>query len=485
MLGEGANCKLIAWAKELDNLSYGWCDAIRVGFPQLMNLDDIRAMSSTTKPATANNSSAIDTRTPKGNSAVAPGEIAIGVVIGRASEHFDFFVFGIACVLVFPKVFFPFVDTLEGMLYGFAIFSMAFIARPFGTALFMNIQRRWGRSVKLTTSLFLLGTATAGIAFLPGYNTLGGASIFLLAMFRVLQGFALGGSWDGLPSLLVLNAPKSKRSWYGMIGQLGAPIGFLIANLLFLYLINSVSSEDFQAWAWRYPFFVAFAINVVALFARLRLVLTEEYTLALEESELEPISTREMLDKQGPNIFLGAFAALASYALFHIVTIFPLSWILLGESQLIGNVLIIQVFGACIGIVATIASGVIADRIGKRTTVSLMAILIGIFALFAPLLMSGTPVMQDAFILIGFALLGISYGQASGTVTANFERRFRYAGAALTSDFAWLFGAAFAPLIALGLSVHFGLVAVSLYLISAVFCTLLALRINKHLEASD
>lgn len=485
MLGEGANCKLIAWAKELDNLSYGWCDAIRVGFPQLMNLDDIRAMSSTTKPATANNSSAIDTHTPKGNSAVAPGEIAIGVVIGRASEHFDFFVFGIACVLVFPKVFFPFVDTLEGMLYGFAIFSMAFIARPFGTALFMNIQRRWGRSVKLTTSLFLLGTATAGIAFLPGYNTLGGASIFLLAMFRVLQGFALGGSWDGLPSLLVLNAPKSKRSWYGMIGQLGAPIGFLIANLLFLYLINSVSSEDFQAWAWRYPFFVAFAINVVALFARLRLVLTEEYTLALEESELEPISTREMLDKQGPNIFLGAFAALASYALFHIVTIFPLSWILLGESQLIGNVLIIQVFGACIGIVATIASGVIADRIGKRTTVSLMAILIGIFALFAPLLMSGTPAMQDAFILIGFALLGISYGQASGTVTANFERRFRYAGAALTSDFAWLFGAAFAPLIALGLSVHFGLVAVSLYLISAVFCTLLALRINKHLEASD
>lgn len=485
MLGEGANCKLIAWAKELDNLSYGWCDAIRVGFPQLMNLDDIRAMSSTTKPATANNSSAIDTHTPKGNSAVAPGEIAIGVVIGRASEHFDFFVFGIACVLVFPKVFFPFVDTLEGMLYGFAIFSMAFIARPFGTALFMNIQRRWGRSVKLTTSLFLLGTATAGIAFLPGYNTLGGASIFLLAMFRVLQGFALGGSWDGLPSLLVLNAPKSKRSWYGMIGQLGAPIGFLIANLLFLYLINSVSSEDFQAWAWRYPFFVAFAINVVALFARLRLVLTEEYTLALEESELEPISTREMLDKQGPNIFLGAFAALASYALFHIVTIFPLSWILLGESQLIGNVLIIQVFGACIGIVATIASGVIADRIGKRTTVSLMAILIGIFALFAPLLMSGSPAMQDAFILIGFALLGISYGQASGTVTANFERRFRYAGAALTSDFAWLFGAAFAPLIALGLSVHFGLVAVSLYLISAVLCTLLALRINKHLEASD
>lgn len=435
--------------------------------------------------STSNSSAEIEMQTPGGHSPVAPSEIAIGVVIGRASEHFDFFVFGMACVLVFPGVFFPFVGTLEGILYGFAIFSMAFIARPFGTALFMNIQRHWGRSVKLTSSLFMLGTATAGIAFLPGYETLGGASIFLLALFRLMQGFALGGSWDGLPSLLVLNAPPAKRSWYGSIGQLGAPFGFLVANLLFLYLITNVSSEDFQAWAWRYPFFVAFAINVVALFARLRLVLTDEYTAALEESELEPISTSEMLDKQGPNIFLGAFAALASYALFHIVTIFPLSWISLGKSQLISNVLIVQVFGACIGIAATVASGVIADRIGKRTTVAVMAVLIGVFALFTPLLMSGSPVMQDAFILIGFALLGVSYGQASGTLTANFERRFRYAGAALTSDLAWLFGAAFAPLIALGLSVHFGLSAVSVYLISGSLCTLLALRISKHMEAED
>ena len=255
-------------------------------------------------------------KTPAGHSPVAPSEIAVGVIIGRASEHFDFFVFGIACVLVFPHVFFPFTDSLNGMLYGFAIFAMAFVARPFGTALFMAIQRRWGRSVKLTVSLFLLGTATAGIAFLPSYASLGGSAIFLLAVFRILQGFALGGSWDGLPSLLALNAPPAKRNWYTMFGQLGAPIGFLLANALFLYLTLSVSQEDFQNWAWRYPFFVAFAINVVALFARLRLVLTEEYTLAMEEKELEPVSTKKMLDEEGPTIFLGAFAALASYALF-------------------------------------------------------------------------------------------------------------------------------------------------------------------------
>tara|TARA_A100001391_G_scaffold44988_1_gene26462 strand:- start:1108 stop:2421 length:1314 start_codon:yes stop_codon:yes gene_type:complete len=413
---------------------------------------------------------------------VAPGEIAVGVVVGRTSEYFDFFVYGIASVLVFPSVFFPFASQLEGLLYAFTIFSFAFIARPFGTALFMMIQRRWDRSVKLTASLFMLGTATAGIAFLPGYETLGGFSILLLALFRIVQGVALGGSWDGLPSLLALNAPRERRSWYAMLGQLGAPIGFLVASALFLFLFTNLSSADFQGWGWRYPFFVAFAINVVALFARLRLVVTHEYTAALEERELEPLGTREMLRKQGYNIFIGSFAALASYALFHMVTIFPLSWIYLGDTQAISNVLAIQIIGAIIGMGGTVFSGWIADRIGKRTTVASLAVLIGIFSLFTPMLMNGSPLQQDLFILIGFALLGVSYGQASGTVTANFERRFRYTGAALTSDFAWLFGAAFAPLVALGLSAKFGLAYVSVYLLSGVVCTLLALRINKRIE---
>src|SRR5215831_2235356 len=103
---------------------------------------------------------------------VAPGEIAIGVIIGRASEYFDFFVYGIASVLVFPSVFFPFERGLEGTLYAFGIFSFAFIARPIGSVIFMAIQQRYGRETKLTAALFLMGISTAGIAFLPGYQTL-------------------------------------------------------------------------------------------------------------------------------------------------------------------------------------------------------------------------------------------------------------------------------------------------------------------------
>ena len=416
---------------------------------------------------------------------IAPGEIAIGVVIGRASEYFDFFVYGIASVLVFPAVFFPFEKGLEGTLYAFAVFSFAFIARPIGSVAFMAIQRRFGREAKLTIALFLLGISTAGIAFLPGYGSLGIASVVLLSIFRVAQGIALGGSWDGLPSLLALNAPPDRRGWYAMLGQLGAPIGFIIASGLFAFLYSSLSTDDFLDWGWRYAFYVAFAINVVALFARLRLVATREYARLLDERELEPTRVVEVARSQGFTLVIGAFAALASYALFHLVTVFPLSWIKLYSTQSISEFLVVQIIGAVIAAIGIVVSGVIADRVGRRRTLGTVATLIAVFSGFAPTLLDGGTLGQDVFILVGFALLGLSYGQASGAVTSNFEARFRYTGAALTSDLAWLIGAAFAPLVALGLSAHFGLAYVSVYLLSGAACTLAALSVNRALEIRD
>jgi MFS family permease len=416
---------------------------------------------------------------------IAPGEIAIGVVIGRASEYFDFFVYAIASVLVFPSVFFPFEPRLEGTLYAFTIFAFAFIARPFGTVAFMYLQRRFSREAKLTLALLLLGVSTAGIAFLPTYQTLGMASIVLLSLLRIGQGVALGGSWDGLPSLLALNAPAKRRGWYAMLGQLGAPVGFILAAGLFSYLLSALDSADFLDWGWRYPFYVAFAINVVALFARLRLVSTPEYSRLLDERELEPTNVIEMTQSQGRNVLIGALAALASYALFHLVTVFPLSWISLYSSRSVSDFLILQMGGAALAAVGIIASGLIADRVGRRTTLGSLAMLIAVFSGFVPTLMDGGVLGQNIFILVGFALLGLSYGQAAGAVTANFQAKYRYTGAALTSDLAWLVGAGFAPLVALGLSAHFGLAYVSLYLLSGAVGSLAALSLNRVLEIRD
>jgi MFS family permease len=416
------------------------------------------------------------------HSVIKPAEIAFGVIIGRASEYFDFFVYAMASVLVFPSVFFPFASPLNGALYAFVIFSFAFLARPLGTVLFMEIQRRHGREVKLTLALFILGISTAGVAFLPGHETLGTASIVVLSLLRIGQGIAVGGSWDGLPSLLALNAPPERRGWYAMLGQLGAPIGFIFAGGLFAYLLSSLPRAEFMDWGWRYPFYVAFAINVVALFARLRLVSTNEYAHLLEERELQPTGVVELTRSQGRNILIGALAALASYALFHLVTVFPLSWISLHSSRSISDFLMIQVVGAGLMAIGVVVSGMVADHLGRRTTLGACAVLIAILSGFVPMLMDGGAMGENIFILLGFSLLGLSYGQASGAVTSNFSSRYRYTGAALTSDLSWLVGAGFAPLVALALASHFGLAYVGVYLASGALCTLAALRINRALE---
>ncbi len=410
---------------------------------------------------------------------IAPGEIAIGVIIGRTSEFFDFFVYAIASVLVFPTLMFPFVDRLTGTLYAFGLFALAFIGRPIGTLVFMAIDRAHGRGVKLTIALFLLGGSTMAVAFLPGYNEIGLASAGLLALLRIGQGVALGGTWDGLPSLLSLNVPRERRGWFAMIPQLGAPLGLIVAAALFAFFMATLSREDFLTWGWRYPFFVAFAINVVALFARLRLVATPEFEELFESRELQPSPAFATLFGQFRTIVLGAFAPLASFALFHLVTVFPLSWVTLFSREDPVRFLVIEICGAIVCVLAMLASGVIADRVGRRPVLGVSAVLIGAYSGFAPQLLSGGSLGEIVYMLGGFVLLGLAFGQSSGAMNASFPKEYRYTGAAIVANSAWLIGAGFAPLVALFLASRFGLWSVGAYLLSGAACTLAALAINK------
>ncbi len=412
---------------------------------------------------------------------VSPGVIAIGVVIGRTSEFFDFFVYAIASVLVFPTLVFPYVDRLTGTLLSFAVFALAFIARPIGSIAFIAVDRAYGRSVKLTIALFLLGTSTVAMGFIPGYDSVGNWSVAILALLRIGQGVALGGAWDGLASLLSLNAPEKNRGWYAMLPQLGAPFGLLVASGLFAFFVTALPSDDFYAWGWRYPFFVAFAINVVALFARLRLVVTSEFETLYESRALQPAPVVDTIKHEWKAIWLGSFVPLASFALFHMVTVFPLSWIVLYTREAPGRFLVVEMVGAVIGLGATLVSGLLADRFGRRTMLGTIAVLIAIFAVAAPLLLQGGDWGERLFMGIGFVLFGLSFGQSSGAVASSLGIQHRYTGSALTTDLAWMFGAGFAPFAALLLSSRLGLAASGAYLFSGAVFTLIALALNKEL----
>jgi MFS family permease len=414
-----------------------------------------------------------------------PAEVAVGVIVGRTSEFFDFFVYAIASVIVFPQLVFPYVDALTGTIYSFAIFALAFVARPFGTVIFTAVDRAYGRGAKLTIALFLLGGSTMAMAFLPGHAQIGAASAWLLAFLRIGQGLALGGTWDGLASLLALNAPFKRRGFYAMIPQLGAPLGLMVASALFAYFLFYLSPADFLDWGWRYPFFVAFAINVVALFARLRIVVTPEYAQRFETHDLEPATIVDTVRATGRNIVIGAFAPLASFALFHIVTVFPLSWVHLFTQDSAARFLIIQTVCSAFGVVAIIASGWIADRTGRRSVLAITAVMIAAFSGFAPQLLNAGEAGEWTFMITGFVLLGLSFGQSSGAVAASFPTAYRYTASHLTSDMAWLFGAGFAPLVALLISVKYGLMFAGAYLLSGAVCTLVALMINRQLAHQE
>ncbi|MFD1702931.1 MFS transporter [Methylopila henanensis] len=416
---------------------------------------------------------------------IRPGEIAVGVIIGRSSEFFDFFVYAIASVLVFPSLIFPYADALTGTLYSFAVFSLAFVARPFGALLFMWIDRRHGRGAKLTIALFLLGGSTAAIAFLPGHAQVGDLAVVILALFRIGQGFAQGGAWDGLPALLSLSAPPARRGWFAMVPQLGAPIGMFVASAIFAFLLATLKPEDFFDWGWRYPFFVAFVINVVALFARLRLISTPEFERLFESRELQPSPVSELFREEGRTVVLGAFAPLASFALFHLVTVFPLSWVVLTSADAPLRFLVIELVGAAVGLAAVALSGVLADRFSGRTVLAASAVLIGVYGLTAPQLLDKGPAGEWTYVLVGFALLGLAFGQSSGALNASFSPKRRYTGAGTTATAAWFIGAGFAPLVALLLASAFGLTSVGLYLLSGAACTLGALWLNRRTNGAS
>lgn len=420
-----------------------------------------------------------DESLPPGDSDTLHPDQIVGVVImGQVSAYFSIFVLAIACALVFPPVFFPNYELVVGTLISFGVFSLPFISRPFARFIFRRLDERAGRAAKITVAMFVLGGSTICMGFIPGYGEIGIVAPVLLCVACIGQGIGSGGVWEGLPIIMMLNAPEKKRSWYAMVPQLGGPIGFFIAASIFYVLTNFLTSEEFTSWGWRFPFFVALALQVVALFARLRLIQTPEYKNAVEQHYLRGSSVRAVWQNHWKQVILGAYMPLCSYALFYLVTIFPLGFVMLHEGMPVPDLLVLQMAGGLLAVFTCILSGPLADRYGRRRFLIIVTAVIGVLSFFIVDLLENPWI----FVLFGFCLLGLSFGQSGGTLPHRFKPEYRYTGVAVTTDLGWLFGAAFAPIVALGLTLWFGLEFAGYYLLSGVIATLVALYIVQRMS---
>ncbi len=406
--------------------------------------------------------------------------VLLASLAGTTIEFFDFYIYATAAVLVFPKLFFPSSDPASATLQSLATFALAFFARPVGSAVFGHYGDRIGRKATLVAALLTMGLSTVVIGLLPTYATIGVAAPLLLALCRFGQGFGLGGEWGGAILLATENAPPGKRAWFGMFPQLGAPLGFIGSSGIFLLLSKTLTNEQFISFGWRLPFIASSVLVLVGLYVRLKITETPAFQQTLAKKERVAVPFFSVIHHHGKALVLGTMIALATFVLFYLLTVFSLSW---GTSKLgftREKFLIIQLIGILFFAMGIPLSALLADRSGRRFTLMwVTAGIIGFGFVLAPMFNAGTA-GAVATMIVGFGLMGLTYGPLGTLLSELFPTAVRYTGSSLTFNMAGIFGASLAPYAATWLATHHGLPAVGYYLSGAAALTLVALFLSRE-----
>ncbi|WP_281297213.1 MFS transporter [Flavobacterium limnophilum] len=409
--------------------------------------------------------------------------VLFGSLIGTTIEFFDFYIYANAAVLVFPQLFFPGSDPTTSTIESLATFSIAFFARPIGSAVFGHFGDKIGRKATLVAALLTMGISTVSIGLLPTYQSIGIVAPLLLMLCRFGQGLGLGGEWGGAVLLAIENAPPGKRAWYGMFPQLGAPIGLLLSGGTFLLLSDLLTEEQFFDYGWRIPFIASSLLVVVGFYIRLKITETPSFENALETKKQVEIPLMTILKSYKWELIFGTLAAVATFVTFYLMTVFSLSWATtdLGFSR--RDFLIIQLFSILFFVAGIPVSAVLADKLGRKKILVFISTLIALFGFtFSFFMESESTPMITTFVCIGMGLMGLTYGPVGTFLSELFPTEVRYSGASLTFNLAGILGASFAPLIAIWLAKNYGIAYVGLYLSVAALISVLALLAIRKKE---
>ncbi|WP_373358543.1 MFS transporter [Acinetobacter lactucae] len=407
-------------------------------------------------------------------------------LVGTTIEFFDFYIYATAAVIIFPHLFFPTSSGSAAVLQSLATFAIAFIARPIGAALFGHLGDRIGRKATLVAALLTMGISTVCIGLLPTYAQIGIVAPLLLAVCRLGQGLGLGGEWSGAVLLATENAPEGKRAWYGMFPQLGAPIGFILATGSFLLLSAVIPEQAFMQWGWRIPFIASAVLVIVGLYIRLKLHETPAFQKVLDKQKEVNIPFKEVLTKHTGKLILGTVAAICTFVVFYLTTVFALNWGTTKLGYARGEFLELQLFATLCFAAFIPLSAIFAEKFGRKTTSIGVCIAAAIFGLFfSSMLESGNTLIVFLFLCTGLSIMGLTYGPIGTVLSELFPTSVRYTGSALTFNLAGIFGASFAPLIATKLAETYGLYAVGYYLTAASLLSLVAFLLIRETKNDD
>jgi predicted MFS family arabinose efflux permease len=411
----------------------------------------------------------------------APAARILGAsLVGTAVEFYDFYIYATAASLVFGPLFFPSESASAQLMSSYATFAIAFIARPVGAVLFGHFGDRIGRKSTLVASLMLMGGSTFLIAFLPTYAMAGWIAPLLLCILRFGQGLGLGGEWGGAALLAVENAPPGWRARYGMFPQLGAPVGFIAANGLFLLLGLVLPQEDFIAWGWRIPFVASALLVIIGLWVRLKLTETPAFQAALEREKPPTVPLGELFRDHWKATIGGVFGVVACFCIYYVATAFALGY---GTTTLgIPRETFLQVQLVAILFMAggIVWAGYWSDASAPRLVLAVgCALAVGAGFLMAPMLGSGDLVMVGGLLSLLLLLMGFVYGPLGAWLPGLFPARVRYTGASVAFNVGGVIGGGFTPIAAQALAEQGGLPLVGIYLSAAAGLSLLALLLLR------